>query len=74
MTGILAALYGALAYLIFNGSFLYAVAFIGNLPVPKTIDSGVAGPPLAALIVNIHLLALFAIQHSVMARPGFKRW
>jgi protein-S-isoprenylcysteine O-methyltransferase Ste14 len=74
MGGIASVLYGALAYLLFLGTFLYAVAFVGNLPVPKTIDSGTAGPFLPALIVNTLLLGLFAIQHSVMARPAFKRW
>jgi protein-S-isoprenylcysteine O-methyltransferase Ste14 len=74
MGGIASVLYGALAYLLFLATFLYAVAFVGNLPVPKTIDSGAAGPFLPALIVNTLLLGLFAIQHSVMARPAFKRW
>ena len=67
--------YAAIAYLIFLGSFLYAVAFVGNIPwVPKTIDSGPAGPVVQGLIVNLLVLGAFAIQHSVMARPAFKRW
>jgi protein-S-isoprenylcysteine O-methyltransferase Ste14 len=74
MGGIASVLYGVFAYAFFLGTILYAIAFVGNLPVPKTIDSGEAGPFLAALIVNILLLGLFAIQHSVMARPAFKRW
>ena len=69
------AAYAAIAYLVFLGSFLYAVAFVGNIPlVPKTIDSGLAGPLVPALIANLLVLGAFAIQHSVMARPAFKRW
>jgi protein-S-isoprenylcysteine O-methyltransferase Ste14 len=74
MGGIASVLYGALTYLLFLGTFLYAVAFVGNLPVPKTIDSGEAGPLIPALIINTLLLGLFAIQHSIMARPAFKNW
>ena len=79
MGGIASVLYGVLSYLLFFCTFLYAVVFVGNLPlsdllVPKTIDSGAAGPLVPALIINILLLGLFAIQHSVMARPAFKRW
>jgi len=74
MAGMASILYGVIAYLLFLGTILYAIAFVGNLPVPKTIDSGVAGPLVPALIVDTLLLGLFAIQHSVMARPAFKRW
>ena len=74
MGGIASVLYGAVAYLLFLGTILYAIAFVGNLPVPKTIDSGEIGSPAVAVAVNALLLGLFAIQHSVMARPAFKRW
>jgi methanethiol S-methyltransferase len=74
MGGIASVLYGGVAYLVFLAAFLYAIAFVGNLPVPKTIDSGEPGPIAAALIIDTLLLGLFAVQHSVMARPGFKSW
>src|SRR3954467_6535015 len=74
MGGIAAVLYGAIGYMLFLATFLYAIAFVGDLPVPKTIDSGVTGPIVPALVINLLLLALFAVQHSVMARPAFKHW
>jgi len=74
-----ALLYGLMAYTVFLFTFLYAIGFVGNLWVPKSVDIGMpfgaAGEPLAlSLLVNALLLGVFAIQHSVMARPAFKRW
>jgi protein-S-isoprenylcysteine O-methyltransferase Ste14 len=66
--------YGAVCYALFFATFLYLIAFVADLAVPKTIDSGVAPDLGRALLIDTLLLALFGIQHSVMARPRFKRW
>ena len=74
MTRLLFAVYGLLAYLFFFGTFLYAAAFVANIPGLKTMDTGPSGMLAKAIVVDLLLLGLFAVQHSVMARPAFKRW
>lgn len=66
--------YGAVSYLAFVASFLYAVGFVGAKVVPRTVDQGIAAPIAQAVAINVALLGAFAVQHSVMARPTFKRW
>jgi len=76
MTGmaLISMLYGAAVYVFFLATFLYAIGFIGNVVVPKSIDSGEPGAVVDAIAVNLALLTVFALQHSVMARRSFKRW
>ncbi len=74
MSKVLVFVYGVVSYLIFFASFLYLAGFLTNMVVPKTIDSGVVEPFWQSLLVNLILLTIFALQHSVMARPGFKAW
>jgi len=74
MARILAFLYGLAAYLFFLITFLYAIGFVSGLPLPKTVDTGPVTSPWEAAAINLLLLSLFALQHSIMARPGFKRW
>jgi protein-S-isoprenylcysteine O-methyltransferase Ste14 len=73
MIGILTLAYGAVSYGIFFLTFLYAIGFLGNVIVPKSLDSGPTDSWPAALAIDLALLLIFALQHSVMARPAFKR-
>ena len=66
--------YGVIAYVIFFATFLYSVGFVGNFATPTTLDGPATGPFWLSLGINIALLTAFALQHSVMARPAFKRW
>ena len=69
-----AFLYGIVAYLVFAVVIVYSLGFVSGLVVPKTIDSGAAGPLVESIVINLVLLTIFALQHSVMARPQFKKW
>lgn len=74
MTKKLAVVYGFAVYLFFLATFIYTIGFVENLGVPKSIDGGLATPLDRAVLIDLILLGLFAVQHSVMARPWFKRW
>ena len=74
MGRIIAFAYGILAYIVFLGSFLYAIGFVTGIWVPKTIDNGADASLSEAVVIDLLLMSVFAIQHSVMARPVFKRW
>lgn len=67
-------IYGIVSYVVFLASFLYAIGFMGELLVPKSINSGVESGITESIVINLILLSLFAVQHSVMARPAFKKW
>lgn len=66
--------YGAFCYLVFLAVFVYSIGFVGDFVVPRSVDRGIDASMTEAIIVNLALLGLFAVQHSVMARPTFKRW
>ncbi len=74
MNRVVSFIYGALAYPVFFVVFLYMIGFVGNIVVPKSIDSGPAAPIGQAIFIDVVLVALFAVQHSIMARPAFKSW
>jgi len=74
MIRIFAIVYGSIAYLAGFITLVYAIGFLGGLPVPKTINSGIPGDLISSIIINLVVLTLFALQHSIMARPAFKKW
>ena len=74
MKRLLILIYGLVAYFTFFVTLLYMIAFVGNFWVPKSIDTGIADSSIKAILINLFLVFLFAIQHTIMARPSFKRW
>ena len=74
MNRFLAISYGAFSYVLFLVVFVYAILFVGGIAVPRSVDNAVSASPLLAVAIDLVLLTLFALQHSVMARPAFKRW
>jgi protein-S-isoprenylcysteine O-methyltransferase Ste14 len=74
MKKVIIFIYGIISYLVFLIAFLYAIGFVGNIVVPKSIDSGVETTLFSSLFINVILLSVFALQHSIMARPQFKKW
>lgn len=74
MSRILSVIYGSISYALFLIAFLYLIGFVGDLFVPKSVDTGAGAPVIMALLINLALISLFGIQHSIMAREGFKRW
>lgn len=74
MKRLFSLIFGVICYLFFLGTILYAIGFVGNFYVPKTIDGDPQIPALKAILIDSALLLVFALQHSIMARPAFKRW
>ena len=74
MARIFVIVYGSIAYLAGFATLLYSIGFLGGFPVPKTINSGVVSSTTISVIINLVVLTIFALQHSIMARPAFKKW
>jgi protein-S-isoprenylcysteine O-methyltransferase Ste14 len=74
MPRIAAVLYGAVSYVVFLAVFVYAIGFVADVAVPRSINRAIEAPPVQAMLIDLGLLSVFALQHSVMARPAFKRW